>query len=202
MRGHRLFLPILLGLTLTAACGAGTGTSTSGGTTAPSSPAGTSAAGENPGGDDHNPSDVEFAQEMVPHHEQAVAVADLALERDGDPAVRELAQRMKAAQEPELTQLLALLRMWGEEVTPGGGNGEHEHSHLMTEETFQQLRNASAAEFDRLWLESMIAHHGTAVELAEAQLRDGRDSLASMYARDIADRQRAEITEMTALLNE
>lgn len=166
---------------------------------APSSTAATSSTAT--AESNHNRSDVEFAQQMVPHHEQAVVAADLALERSASPEIQALAQRIKGAQQPELDQLLALLRLWGESVTPGGGaSGDHDHSRLMSEETFQQLQEATAAEFDELWLRSMIEHHQGAVELAETQLRAGADSLASLYARTIVDRQRPEVQEMTALL--
>ncbi|WP_007023659.1 DUF305 domain-containing protein [Saccharomonospora iraqiensis] len=150
----------------------------------------------------HNRADIEFARDLAPHHEQAVVAAELAQERASDPAVRDLARRIAEAQEPETNQLLAMLRMWGEDVTPGGDSGEHEHSHLMTEETFQQLHDAADAEFDTLWLRTMIEHHRGAVELAEAQLDNGSDTLATMYAEKIIDRQTRQITEMRELLGE
>ncbi|PRX43863.1 uncharacterized protein (DUF305 family) [Prauserella shujinwangii] len=186
---------LILTLGLAAGCGT-SGDAEPAPSTGPAPATATSA----PNGDDHNRSDVAFAQEMVPHHEQAVVAAELALERTADPAIQDLARRITSVQDPETKQLMALLTMWGETVTPGGASGEHDHSHLMTEETFQELQQATAAEFDELWLRTMIEHHQGAVEIAEAQLRDGNDSLASIHAREIADRQRQEVTEMTALL--
>ncbi|WP_019812281.1 DUF305 domain-containing protein [Saccharomonospora halophila] len=150
----------------------------------------------------HNRADIDFARDLAPHHEQAVVTAELAPERASDPAVRDLAERIAAAQEPETDQLLAMLRMWGEDVTPGGDSGEHEHSHLMTEETFQQLHDTTGTEFDTLWLRTMLEHHRGAVEIAQAQLDDGSDTLATMYAEKIVDRQTRQITEMRELLGE
>ncbi|TKG69260.1 DUF305 domain-containing protein [Prauserella endophytica] len=167
----------------------------------PSRPSATqTSAGATGATQDHNRSDLEFAREMVAHHAQAEVVAELALERASDPEVKDLAERIKAAQSPEKKQIMDLLLMWGEDVEVTGSGGGHDHSHLMSEEAFQQLHQARSAEFDELWLRSMIEHHENAVELAEAQLRDGSDSLAKLFAQTIVDRQRAEVTEMTALL--
>ncbi|MFF5988014.1 DUF305 domain-containing protein [Prauserella flavalba] len=199
MRERLLGICAAAGLLLTAACD-GTGQDA-----APAESQGRPAATQPSTGatettPDHNESDLEFAREMVAHHAQAEVVAELALERASDPGVRGLAERIKATQGPEKRQIMDLLRMWGEDVEVTGGDGGHDHSNLMSEETFQQLRQATGAEFDELWLRSMAEHHENAVELAEAQLRDGSDSLAKLFAQNIADRQRAEVTELTALL--
>lgn len=196
-RTHRVLPSLALLLVLTAACG-GTGETDTTTSTAPPSTAPTTAIADS----DHNRSDIEFAQDMIPHHEQAVVVAELALERASSPEVKDLAQRIKDAQNPEKNALLAQLRLWGETVTPGGASGEHDHSHLMPEETFQQLQQSTGPAFDTLWLQTMIEHHQGAVDLAQAQLRDGSDTLTSMYAQDIVDRQSKEIEEMTALLGQ
>ncbi|EIE97588.1 DUF305 domain-containing protein [Saccharomonospora glauca] len=192
---RRILPSLALLLTLTAACGTEN-------TTEPSPPPSTApktASATSEPTSDHNRGDVEFATRMIPHHEQAVVVADLALEHASNPEIADLARRIKAAQEPELERLLALPILWGETATPGEGERDHDHSHLMTEETFQALQQSSGEEFDALWLQTMIEHHEGAVHMAEAQLRDGRNALASMYAQDIIDRHNKEIDEMRTL---
>lgn len=188
-RTHRVLPALALLLALTAACGTEN--------TAQPSTAPTSTTSEPTG--DHNRSDVEFATKMIPHHEQAIVVADLALERASSPEVSDLARRIKAAQEPELERLLALPILWGETATPGEGERDHDHSHLMTEETFQALQQSTGQAFDALWLQTMVEHHEGAAHMAEAQLRNGRNALASMYAQDIIDRHSKEIDEMRKL---
>lgn len=208
----RLAVPSTLVLVLVLGCG-GPGGTAPGESASPDVTASASAPSAIPGdrgstrdkdadSAGHNRADIEFARDLAPHHEQAVVAAELAQERASDPAVRDLAQRIAAAQEPETNQLLAMLRMWGEDVTPGGDSGEHEHSHLMSEETFQQLHDATGTDFDTLWLRTMIEHHRGAVEIAEAQLDGGSDTLATMYAEKIVDRQTRQITEMRELLGE
>ncbi len=48
------------------------------------------------GGSDHNAQDVTSPKDMVPHHQQAVEMADLADSRAADPRVRDIAARIKA----------------------------------------------------------------------------------------------------------
>lgn len=105
---------LLLGLT---ACGSGTeqtAESPSAGVAAPASVTASAPAGE------HNPADVTFAQEMIPHHAQAIEMSNVLLAKEGiDPRVRELAGQIKAAQSPEIEQMSAWLGSWGQPMPSG-----------------------------------------------------------------------------------
>ncbi|MCX5044056.1 DUF305 domain-containing protein [Aldersonia sp. NBC_00410] len=69
--------------------------------------------------DTHNQVDVTFAQQMIPHHEQAIEMSDVVLAKDGiDPRVTDLANQIKAAQGPEIEQLQAWLTEWGQSGMP------------------------------------------------------------------------------------
>lgn len=154
-------------------------------------------------GADHDDADVQFAQQMIPHHAQAVEMADMALDQADDPAVRDLAERIAGAQEPEIRTMSDWLEAWDEEVpsTDGsmsGGMGEMEG--MMTSEDMDRLAQASGPAFDRLWLELMIEHHTGAIAMAEAEQRDGEYDEAVELAGEIASTQQAEITEMERLL--
>ncbi|KOS56403.1 DUF305 domain-containing protein [Rhodococcus rhodochrous] len=70
---------------------------------------------------DHNQADVTFAQQMIPHHSQAIEMSDVILAKEGiDPRVTELAQQIKAAQGPEIEQLQSWLADWGQPTMPMG----------------------------------------------------------------------------------
>ncbi|MDR7384724.1 DUF305 domain-containing protein [Promicromonospora iranensis] len=148
----------------------------------------------------HNDADVMFAQMMIPHHEQAVVMADAVLAKDGtNPEVTELATEIKAAQAPEIEQLGQWLDTWGAERTSEHA-GHAGMSGMMSEEDLQALDAATAPESDRLFLEQMIAHHRGAVEMAQEEAEEGRDASAVEMAQTIVDTQSSEIEAMENLL--
>lgn len=149
--------------------------------------------------------DVTFAAGMVPHHAQAVEMADLVLGKAPSAPVAELARKIKAAQQPEIEQLEALLEDLGKESGGHGGHGDTEHAGamhagMMSEEQMRELEAATGAEAERLFLTLMIEHHEGAIEAAEAELADGAHEPALTLAKKIRDDQRAEIATMRALL--
>ncbi|WP_340559442.1 DUF305 domain-containing protein [Streptomyces sp. GSL17-111] len=73
----------------------------------------------------HNAADVAFAQEMIPHHRQAIEMAELAPERAGSPEVRALAAEIEEAQAPEIETMSGWLRGWGEPVPGASGGMDH-----------------------------------------------------------------------------
>ena len=67
----------------------------------------------------HNQVDVMFAQHMIPHHQQAIEMSDMVLEKQGiDPRVVDLANKIKAAQGPEIQQMQSWLNQWGVPTMP------------------------------------------------------------------------------------
>ncbi|AEF40489.1 DUF305 domain-containing protein [Hoyosella subflava] len=147
-----------------------------------------------------NEADIEFAQGMIPHHEQAVEMSDIILDKDNiDPRVEALAEEIKAAQEPEIEMLEGWLEAWGADTTP---EMDHDMHGMMGEDDLAALRDAEGVEAARLFLEQMIVHHEGAVVMAEAETLTGSNPEALELAQEIADTQRAEIDSMRMLLNE
>ncbi|MFC3995015.1 DUF305 domain-containing protein [Nocardiopsis sediminis] len=187
----RLLLPIAAlagGTVLLAACG------TAGEDTADSPSASPEASAE------ANSADVMFAQMMIPHHEQAVEMSQLAETRAGDD-VLDLAQRIEAAQGPEIERLTGMLETWGEPTEPEGGM-DHGMDGMMNDDQMAELEAADGEAFDTLYLELMIEHHEGAVEMAQTELEDGSYPEATEMAQEIVDAQEAEIEEMRGLLGE
>ncbi|RBY94669.1 DUF305 domain-containing protein [Blastococcus sp. TBT05-19] len=164
------------------------------------------ASSEDPGTSaEFNDADVAFARGMLPHHEQAVEMAQLAADRSADPRVADLATRIEAAQEPEIQTLTDWLDAWGAEEGSGGtdhGGMDHGGGGMMSEEDMSALTDASGPEFDRMFLEMMVEHHRGATAMAETEIADGESSEALAMAEDIRDTQNAEIEEMEQLLSE
>lgn len=158
----------------------------------------------------HNDADVTFARGMVPHHRQAVDMAELAAGRTENTAILDLATRIGAAQGPEIDVMTGWLTAWGAEV-PGAMSGMEGMEGMddgggmdgmMTPEQMGQLEQSSDAAFDRLFLEQMTAHHTGAVEMARTELDAGADPDALALAQTIVDTQQAEIDEMATLLTQ
>jgi uncharacterized protein (DUF305 family) len=170
-----------------------------------SAPASSSASASDAGAE-FNDSDVAFAQGMLPHHQQAVEMAQLAADGAAHFDVKDLAARVEAAQAPEIETLSGWLDDWGSEATGSTGMDHGEMGHgamggMMTTEDMESLANASGAEFDRMFLEMMIAHHSGAVQMAESEIAGGQNPNAIAMAEAIRETQNAEIAQMQTLLD-
>lgn len=161
----------------------------------------------------HNPADVSFATAMIPHHRQAVQMADLVPGHGASVPVTQLANAIRAAQQPEIDQMTAMLRAWnapvpmeGHDMSGMGGMSSSDHAGhggmtgMMSAEQMAGLAKATGAAFDRQFLTLMIDHHQGAVEMAATELRDGANSEAKALAQRITDAQNKEISQMRGLL--
>jgi uncharacterized protein (DUF305 family) len=171
------------------------------------------ACGSAPDNRPYDDADVLFATQMIPHHEQAVAMAKLAPGHGASRPVEEVASQISAEQIPEIAQLQGMLAEWNQPaVTPaaspmGGMPGMDGGSALaaaapgmMTEDEMTRLESANGRPFDRAFLQMMITHHEGALTMAKAELADGRDQDAMLMAQNISDAQQASIQLMQQLL--
>jgi uncharacterized protein (DUF305 family) len=149
--------------------------------------------------------DAMFAQMMIPHHQQAVVMADLASTRAASPVIKELAAEIKAAQQPEIDQMSAWLAEWGMPVMEGdeamSSHGGHGMAGMLTDEQLDSLAAASGPEFDQLFAEYMILHHEGAIDMAEDVVDSSNPEVATLAAAIIST-QDAEITQLQAFLDQ
>ena len=147
---------------------------------------------------DHNQADVTFAMNMVAHHQQAIEMSDMLLAKQGvDPRVAELAQAIKAAQQPEIDTMNGWLTGWGQK---GGMDDMAMGDGMMSQHDMAALKNASAADASKLFLTQMIQHHQGAIEMATTESETGRATEAIALATKIVTAQTAEIAAMKDLL--
>ncbi|WP_245607279.1 DUF305 domain-containing protein [Pseudonocardia spinosispora] len=160
-------------------------------------------------GPDHNAADVTFAQQMIPHHAQAVEMAKDAPAKAQSAQVKQLAAAIEAAQQPEIDQMTAMLTRWNAPVPKadddmaGMDHGSMNHGSMpgmMSDQQMDQLESATGAQYDREFLTMMIGHHQGAVDMSATELRDGSDAEAKALAQKITDAQRTEIAQMQAML--
>ena len=135
-----------------------------------------------------------FAAMMIPHHEQAIQMSELALLNSTDPEILALASEIKAAQDPEIDQM----KSWGSSKM-GSHAGHMMDEGMLTDDEMAQLKDASGAEFERLFLEGMIKHHQGAIQMAD-MIIDSANEEAALLGKNIVESQSAEIERMRQLL--
>ena len=188
-----------------AACGSGTsapGDSSSAMPSGMSMPATSAPAGSAASGP-HNSADADFATNMIPHHQQAIDMADLALTKSANADVKRFATRIKAAQSPEINAMTGWLTAW--KVPVPTTSMDHAMPGMampgqMSDADMAALRRATGAAFDKMWLELMIKHHDGAIDMAKTELSEGQNASAKSLAQSIIAGQSAEIAQFRKLL--
>ena len=151
----------------------------------------------------HNNADVMFAAMMIPHHQQAVEMADIVSAKEAiNVEVTALASQIKAAQAPEIAQMSGWLAGWGENPSPSMPMDHDMGGGMMSQDAMEALRRATSDEAARLFLKGMIAHHNGAITMATQEIANGQNPDAKQLAQDIVDAQQAEIITMKRLLDQ
>ena len=192
-RGTAIVGALSASLTLSACGGGDTSAAPQGGNAPASAPSSQMSK-------EHYGADVQFARDMIVHHQQAVVMADLAATLAQNPEVKVLADKIRVAQQPEIDTMTGWLREWDQPVAPSDMGGMDHGAMDMgdMEMDTSGLEAAAGTEFDRMFLEMMTEHHRGAIEMAEQVLREGENPRVADLARHIIDTQRAEIDQMTA----
>ena len=143
-----------------------------------------------------NAAEIHFAQMMIPHHQQAVEMSDLALKNSKDSAVIELAKQIKAAQAPEIEQM----KSW---LTKSGFDPNTPHNMMMagmlSDAEISKLKQSKANAFDKLFLTGMIRHHEGALQML-AMISGSTNDEVKTLSENIATTQTIEIETMKAML--
>jgi uncharacterized protein (DUF305 family) len=168
-------------------------TSTTTSTTASASSSSAVAAGA------HNQADVTFAQNMIPHHQQAIQMSDIILAKQGIvPRVVQLANDIKAAQGPEIQQMQGWLGQWG--VPTMSMAPRMTMSGMLPDQAVAALQNAQGVDASRQFLTGMIQHHQGAIAMAQDEIKSGQYPPAIALAHSIVTGQQQQITTMQELL--
>ena len=147
-----------------------------------------------------NDADTTFAQMMIPHHEQAVAMSDVVIAKNGlDQRVLDLAAQIKSTQEPEIKQLTAWLTAWGADGS-GMAGMSHGADGMMSQGDKDALDAATGPEASKLFLSQMMVHHQGAIDMAQTEIDNGQNADAKKMATAIVSTQTVEIAVMKELL--
>jgi uncharacterized protein (DUF305 family) len=157
--------------------------------------------------------DIRFMSGMISHHAQAIVMAKWAPTHGAGPGILRLAERIINAQTDEI----AIMQRWlrdrrqpvpeasatGMRMTMGGMEHEMLMPGMLNETQMKQLDAARGAEFDRLFLTSMIQHHKGALTMVQQLFGSygaGQDQMVFKFASDVNVDQTTEIARMEKLL--
>ena len=151
--------------------------------------------------------DVDFMQDMIIHHHQALVMSRLAAQSTNNQAILDLAGRIDVSQKDEISFMQGWLKKREEQVSdPTSEHSEHTHHTMIgmaTPEQMTQLAESKSTDFDRLFLTLMIDHHDGAIKMVE-ELREQPgstyDPILNEFVSDITNDQAVEIERMNALL--
>jgi uncharacterized protein (DUF305 family) len=151
-----------------------------------------------------------FARDMSTHHAQAVEMAILAHEKGNDPEVRQVGADISLTQQAQIGMMQTWLREWN--LSPTGtrprmawmpeGAAEVKDGlmpGMATDAERAQLRAATGKDFDALFLRLMINHHIGGIHMAQAAVREARNSDVRWLAQTMVDSQQREITDLRTL---
>ena len=149
--------------------------------------------------------DVKFLQGMIIHHQQAVLMSSMADKRTNNKTIVDLAKRIDVSQEDEINFMESWLYDRGENKK----NIPHHNMHMdmgmagmATPKQLEDLKNTKATDFDRLFLQLMIAHHDGALKMVE-ELREfsgsAYDPILSEFVSDLVNDQGVEIERMNTI---
>ena len=153
--------------------------------------------------------DVQFMQDMIVHHAQAIVMVSLVRDHLTDTQVRSLASRIADEQRPEIDAMTKWLKAKGESVPPQATNpefgaGSHQHDGMpgmASEAQLRELKEARGATADRLWLTLMAAHHQGALTMVVDQHRTGTDDVVTQLGDEIHVTQSVQIGYMREMLD-
>ncbi|MDT0393315.1 MULTISPECIES: DUF305 domain-containing protein [Streptomyces] len=151
--------------------------------------------------DSPNSADVTYARMMIEHHAQALEMTELAPDRAESTKIVKLAERIAAAQGPEIKAMKAWLKSHDKAERDDG----HTHDHatmpgMATQAQLKQLSAADGAAFDQLFLTLMITHHQGAITMSTEVKGEGNNLVMEEMADDVVAQQTSEISRMRDLM--
>ena len=150
--------------------------------------------------------DVKFLEGMISHHKQAIVMSKLAKKRTNNKTILDLANRIEVSQEDEINFMESWLKS-RKNIKTNTSHDHHMHMHMQmagmaSPEQLTELENAKSADFDRLFLQLMIAHHDGALEMVKDLKKypgSANEPLLNEFVSDLVNDQGVEIERMNII---
>ena len=148
--------------------------------------------------------DVNFLQGMIIHHQQAIVMSNMADKRTNNKTIVDLANRIDASQEDEISFMENWLNSRDEDISV---NHDDHHMHIgmsgmASESELSELENSESTDFDKLFLQLMISHHDGALKMVK-DLKEypgtAYDPILNEFISDLVNDQSVEIERMNAI---
>lgn len=138
-----------------------------------------------------------FLQMMIPHHQQAIDISNLALTKTSDPELKELATIIARDQAAEIMQMKAWLKEAG--ASEDMGHSMDGMGGILSDSELAALKAASGNAFDRLWLTGMTGHHDGAIHMTQ-MIEDAQNADIKAFGLKVIADQSAQIEQMKVML--
>jgi uncharacterized protein (DUF305 family) len=148
----------------------------------------------------HNAADIAFAQNMIPHHQQAVDMAEMVPAQTSNQRLIVLARHILEDQRAEINTMAGLLAQWGEPVDGHQHRMDMPMRGMVDDDTMRRLPSLRGDEFDALWIKSMVGHHEGAIDMANTEIAQGSNPEAVKLAGFMVTAQQREISQLNHLL--
>jgi uncharacterized protein (DUF305 family) len=142
--------------------------------------------------------DIMFLQMMIPHHQQAVDISNLALSKSKDAELLALATSIRDSQADEIIQMKQWLKDAGANIEMGHSMGDSMGG-MLDEAELAALKSASGSAFDRLWLQGMTGHHDGAIHMTQ-MIEDAKNVTIKEFGQAVVTAQAAQIKQMELML--
>ncbi len=139
--------------------------------------------------------DVMFLQMMIPHHQQAIDISDLALTKGEDAELLALAKNIRDEQAAEIVKMKA----WLEEASASSHSDSHSMDGMLSDSELAALDKASGKSFDVLWLKAMTGHHTGAIDMA-TMIENAKNAEIKSFGEGIVASQSAQNKAMAAMI--
>ena len=151
--------------------------------------------------------DVDFLQGMIIHHKQAIVMSNMAENRTNNKVILELAKRIEVSQEDEINFMGSWLKERDEYETKINSHNHMDHMHLKmvgmaSKIQLDKLEMSDSSDFDRLFLQLMIAHHDGALEMVKELKKypgSAYDPILNEFVSDLVNDQGIEIEKMNTI---
>lgn len=146
--------------------------------------------------------DAMFIEQMIPHHDDAIEMAELALTRAEHPEIRRLAADIKRTQTAENAQMRSWYREWFGVAVPNVGGSSQMMGGMMGSGPMDIADLEVAEPFDKAFIEAMIPHHQTAIMMSRMAGSASSRSEMRELTTSIIETQSTEIESMQAWYEE